>query len=360
MKVIHLLNGLKYSGAEKMLLDAKSVFESNKVETIIISVNQEKGAAHEIFEENFATKYIKYDSFIRKIIVSPSTVLALVKQLSNFSPDVVHIHAERANFIFCLVALLANAKVVRTVHHVFPPSKTCMGVVVQFIKIFQRFLLRSLGVVFVSNSNYGFDNERTAYLNTPLCLIPNWIGPLKKRSDRNRGLVRQRIGLSAEVVVLLSVGGAWPYKNQDLIILSLPYLPSNFVYLRLGENPKEKFFRDLALEYGVYERYFDFGAVPDISDYLDAADVFVMPSSLEGFGNAGLEALEYGLPCVFGNRPALNEFKPLYADRVVLCELTALAIADGVVDATKLGFGMRKRKNWLLQGCEKYIEIYGD
>ena len=43
--------------------------------------------------------------------------------------------------------------------------------------------------------------------------------------------------------------------------------------------------------------------------FLYASDVYIMPSSREGFGVAAVEAMGSGLPAILSNRPALYDFK---------------------------------------------------
>ena len=42
---------------------------------------------------------------------------------------------------------------------------------------------------------------------------------------------------------------------------------------------------------------------------MSVADVFIMPSTEEGFGVAAIEAMAFGLPCILSDVVALSDFK---------------------------------------------------
>jgi phosphatidylinositol alpha-1,6-mannosyltransferase len=95
------------------------------------------------------------------------------------------------------------------------------------------------------------------------------------------------------------------YKGHDRVIRTLPRLLSRHpdtIYLVVGDGDDRPRLESLASECGVVENVQFTGAVPpeELSDYLRLADVFVMPSTGEGFGIVFLQAMATGVRVIGG------------------------------------------------------------
>lgn len=146
-----------------------------------------------------------------------------------------------------------------------------------------------------------------------IVVVPNTVGEAFAPGD-GTGL-RQEWGLDGKKV-LLTVGrmdARERYKGHDRIIGALPSLPANVVYAVVGDGDDRQRLEALANAAGVADRVWFFGPQPD-TVRLDAyrmADLFVMPSTGEGFGIVFLEAMASGTPAlglrVAGARDALAD-----------------------------------------------------
>lgn len=128
----------------------------------------------------------------------------------------------------------------------------------------------------------------------------------------------QRHGLEGRRVILTvgRLSAAERYKGHDRVISALPLVVkrvSNASYLIVGSGDDADRLKRLAAEKGVADRIVFAGQVSDaeMTDYFDAADVFAMPSTGEGFGIVFLEAAAAGLPVIGcgrdGSRDALAD-----------------------------------------------------
>lgn len=116
---------------------------------------------------------------------------------------------------------------------------------------------------------------------------------------------------AAAPVELLSIGRLAVQKNHRAAILALAALAqagqTHWRYTILGAGPEEAALRALIAETGQGARITLAGHVPDVGRYLEAADIFLLPSAWEGFGLVAVEAMNAGLPVVASDVAGLRE-----------------------------------------------------
>ncbi len=118
-----------------------------------------------------------------------------------------------------------------------------------------------------------------------------------ENKKRFRLMIREKMNIPESDVLIIFVGSGFERKGLKFLIQSLEFLPSdNWQLLLMGK--------------GNWSRYLPFASrknqkkihcqepVDDLEKYYAAADIFVLPSIYEPFGNANLEALASGLPVV--------------------------------------------------------------
>ena len=143
-------------------------------------------------------------------------------------------------------------------------------------------------------SLYGVAPER-------LSVVYNGVD-LERFHPRNRALYRAGAraegGIAAAAFTVLFVGSGFARKGLSTALEAFAAFSdrsSRFVVLGKGDTRE---YRDLALRLAVSERVVWLGARNDPERWYAAADVVVLPSRYEPFGNVHLEALAAGLPVV--------------------------------------------------------------
>lgn len=125
----------------------------------------------------------------------------------------------------------------------------------------------------------------------------------------------KRYGLKPDQPVLLTVArlsASERYKGQDQILQALPRLLQEMPdlrYLIAGRGDDEARLRQMAADFGVAQAVIFTGFIPEaeLADHYRLADLYVMPSTGEGFGIVYLESLACGRPCLAGNLDASSE-----------------------------------------------------
>jgi glycosyltransferase involved in cell wall biosynthesis len=125
--------------------------------------------------------------------------------------------------------------------------------------------------------------------------------------EENQVEARERFDLPVDAQVLVTVGGLVERKGFHRVIELMPALLEEFprlYYLVVGGACAEGDWRERlesqATELGVRDRVLFIGAIApdDLRWPLSAADIFVLPTSNEGWANVFLEAMACGLPVV--------------------------------------------------------------
>jgi glycosyltransferase involved in cell wall biosynthesis len=101
-------------------------------------------------------------------------------------------------------------------------------------------------------------------------------------------------------------------KGVDKVLRALPKVLETYpetVYTVIGEGPLKEQYQKLALDLGIADHVRFLGYVDEVTLHAayEQSSLFIMPSSKEGFGIVFLEAWQYKLPVICGNRDASAE-----------------------------------------------------
>lgn len=104
---------------------------------------------------------------------------------------------------------------------------------------------------------------------------------------------------------ILTVGNLKPVKNHPLLLQAFARLNRPEARLMiLGQGQSEAALRQIASDLGIADRVIFAGFHSDPSPFYATADLFVLSSDHEGFGNVIVEALSFGLPVVSTDCPS--------------------------------------------------------
>jgi len=129
---------------------------------------------------------------------------------------------------------------------------------------------------------------------------------------KNNCKIRNRYGLKENdfvVFTLTRLSSKERYKGYDKVISALHQLKndySNIKYVIAGsyDDDEKKYIDKLSKEYKIENDIIIAGFIPDedLVAHFSMADIYVMPSMKEGFGIVFIEAMNYGLPVIAGNK----------------------------------------------------------
>ena len=102
---------------------------------------------------------------------------------------------------------------------------------------------------------------------------------------------------------ILSVGRFKEVKNHALMLEAFARLPETARLMLLGDGDLEEDLRQHAIALGIADRVIFAGFHPEPAPFYASADLFVLSSNAEGFGNVIVEALSAGTPVVSTDCP---------------------------------------------------------
>lgn len=359
MKVLHILNTLRPSGAETMLRLAAPYWLEKGLELSILATGEIIGpysgelenAGFKILHLPFS-KTFKFGFFFLKVLND-----------NNF--DVVHIHTERAFFLYAIIAWALRTKtIISTIHS----NHDFHGFIKIYRTIFRR-LMHWIHVKQISISQSVYDTELHLYKNRTE-IIKNWcdLDRFHPPTQLQKNYARDSLGIN-DCYALLAVGNCSPIKRHRLILEALPYLEKEkqkFVFLHVGEEESDYSERKMADSLSISSKVIFFGYQNDIRPYLWAADVFIMPSQYEGFSIAALEAIASGVPTLLVDVPGLSEWKEYGINSIYYTEPNPQKIANSILSIlrspnypTNDQLEMIRGKFGVTRGANEYFNLYG-
>jgi glycosyltransferase involved in cell wall biosynthesis len=112
--------------------------------------------------------------------------------------------------------------------------------------------------------------------------------------------------LPESTIVVLCVASLDVRKGHDTLLRAVSLVPEIALVL-VGDGPLSRELHNLADELGIASRVQFLGKRMDVPQLLKAADLYVQPSRVDGFGIAALEAMAAGKPIVASNIPGLAD-----------------------------------------------------
>lgn len=189
-----------------------------------------------------------------------------------------------------------------------------------------------------------------------------------------RARLRAELGIGAEELVLLFVGGLGARKDPLFLVRALPRILAARPDVRLllvGPVLEEAHLwaiEDEMSRLGLQDRVILAGEQRDPHPYFTASDVLVFGSHLEGFGTVVPEAMAHGLPVVVRHLPGVNDsfVRPdetgyLFTDEDGYVAAVNRLAADAELRA-RIGAEGRKlaRARFGMRGvAQRYLSVYG-
>ncbi|MDC0509687.1 glycosyltransferase family 4 protein [Gammaproteobacteria bacterium] len=217
----------------------------------------------------------------------------LRKELVEANPDVIISFLTRVNVATALACIGLKASFYLC-ERSWPPFRSLSRNLLWLYKILFKNVTQF--IVQTETSKLWF-NEKFSFSNVKL--IPNPVSyPLTFQDGQS--LIPGNI-ISDDKKLIIACGRLHAEKQFDLLIKAFSKVQCKFPDWRLvilGEGEEKKNLYNLILAQEANHAIYLPGATGNMSEWYERGDLFVLSSKVEGFPNALLEAMVYGLPCI--------------------------------------------------------------
>jgi glycosyltransferase involved in cell wall biosynthesis len=209
-----------------------------------------------------------------------------------------------------------------------------------------------------------------------LVRIPNGVDtayfcPLDSSGRRK---LRNALGLPLDVPVVLFVGIVHPRKGVDRLLDAWPQVQSRYpdaTLVLVGPLRAESAPPDFVQKLNTFAENYRIrlaGQQTEVHRFYQAADIFALPSRMEGLPNALLEAMACGLPVISSTLTGMTEIIEHNVNGVIVSPNVENALSEAILgllgdrsSAQRLG---QAAQEYVLASCsldvvaDRYIKLY--
>ncbi|WP_263381432.1 N-acetyl-alpha-D-glucosaminyl L-malate synthase BshA [Granulicella arctica] len=249
---------------------------------------------HEVSVSNYPLfEYPPYD-------LALATRMAEVAEL--YSLDILHVHYAIPHSVCALLArqmLAARGKHLPFITTLHGTDITLVGLDRSYLPITQFGIVQSDGVTAISS--HLRDRTREAFnISSEIEVIRNFVNCDVYQRDPAKVATMRPLYAKPEEKILAHLSNFRPVKRVTDVIEVFARVAAAMParLLMIGDGPDRSAAEYLAARLGVRDRIHFLGKQENVNELLPLADLMIMPSEMESFGLAALEAMACGVPAI--------------------------------------------------------------
>jgi glycosyltransferase involved in cell wall biosynthesis len=293
VRIAFAITELEFGGAERCLANLVTGIDRSRFDPIVCALKPRPVAGQDLLVRQIEDVAVPVH-FLN--LRSPASFLSgmtkLKRLLRRHETEVVQTFLFHANVIGAFAAKSAGVPRIFSGVRVADPSRWRM--------ILERFAVRRVDrIVCVSQSVADHTASKLGIAPAKLCVIPNGID-LSKMPEA-APLDKRQFGIEPARKLLLCVGRLHEQKGLDWLLQLAPELfrrlPEHDIVI-VGDGPERRSLGEIASRLGIQSRVHFVGWRPDVPQWMQAAEILLLPSRWEGMPNVLIEAMGSGLPVV--------------------------------------------------------------
>jgi glycosyltransferase involved in cell wall biosynthesis len=289
--VVQATFGMGIGGMERVIMDLCRYVDPEKFRFTVCCISVRGALADQLEAEGVPVIFCENQTRMGKYLRG----LELGRILREQGADILHTHNTTAFIDGLIGARIASVPVMIHTDH-------CKNYPIEWRwtiaeNVASRFVDRMVAV------SHHTKSELMHYEKIPdarLTVIHNGINPRLTRTV-SLDVLRHELGLSADQIIVGTIGRLEPQKGLDLLIAAVPRVIescANARFLIVGGGSLENELRAQAAALGVADKIVFTGWRTDAIDLMQLLDCFVSTSNFEGLPMVMLEAMAFGKPIV--------------------------------------------------------------
>ena len=299
-KILFVVQDLEIGGAEQLKLTIEKYIDKDKYETIYCCIKSIGPIGEEIRKRGGQVIVLNtVDNFYNFI-----ATCKLYKLAKRIKPDIIHSMLFNANFHARLTGIMLGIPVIIEEHGLYIWKKWYH---ILFDKVLANFTKKVIAVSFsvkdflINQENLNPEKVTVVYD----CVDPNFL-----KTETSRSEERKKLSVTDDTFVIGTVGNLREEKGHRILFHALKQVIIERKKVKLfivGDGPLYDYLFEQVKRIGIEENVIFMKKKSDISGFLKALDLFVLPSTSEGLGIALIEAIAAGLPCIASNIGGIKE-----------------------------------------------------
>lgn len=289
-------------GNESFMLNLVKKLDRQRFDILFVLFNK-KGENAYLIPRDIAVRDIGMENIPGpQEFTNPKWILKLAKILRNFQPQIILSTSGYPNLMTIIAKIISQVKAFLIIREITTREKFLQSDKWHNFKVWIYGILYPMADLIVAPSEQVF-KDLLSFIKLEqnrLKLIPNFINKESIQKNLEEPWRPEQFNLKMDKPVIISVARLTEEKGIDLGIRAFSQVYQNIPcnYWIVGNGPEENRLKRLAKELGVSESVHFLGYQKNPHIFLKHADIFLLPSRLEGFSNALLEAMYIGLPSV--------------------------------------------------------------
>lgn len=310
-KIIYVITQGELGGAQRYVHDLATNLDKTQYDVLVMAGAEKPDLKIKLERAGIPCALVK--NLVRKLhpLKDLLAIFELQKAFRELEPNIIHLNSGKAGFLGSIAAGLAGQrnKVIFTAHgfSFLEPNPWWLRTLYLWAeKIAKPFRQK---IICVSEYDRQQALKQKIGAEKQLITIHNGIDTEKFQILRGQLQINSKFKIPNTKLVS-TIAHLYPTKGLKYLIEAAKIVTAKFPavsFVVIGEGQEKTKLESRIKNYGLGEKFFLLGAIPNASQYLTEFDIFVLPSIKEGFPYTILEAMAAGLPIVATNVGGIPE-----------------------------------------------------